>query len=179
MRLESEGANDDPQQLPHRRLKTGSVRIRATLWIPRDRIPRVPTASTRFETDFHASSDELLIRTSYHEAGHTVLAYRFGRQIRLVEAGDGDGGLFCHMSQRARATMPSSVWRQHVREGILICLGGITAEEILDERALICNTSMSGYDSSASAIGSRIFSARARSSRRETPGSQSARLPRA
>src|ERR1700730_1216701 len=63
--------------------KTQPIRISVESAATRTR--RRSTASVSYEIDFPDLNDDdrELIATSYHEAGHTLLAYRFARPIRL------------------------------------------------------------------------------------------------
>jgi len=75
---------------------------------------------------------EDLYRAAWHEAGHAIAAYRYGRPIRLVTADTkGEGGTFCHALQPgARSRFRGRVWSELVKQEICICLAGPIAEEI-------------------------------------------------
>ena len=66
----------------------------------------------------------------FHEAGHAILAFVFGRRIGAVETNrDGSGGVRCAtLRANARDRFSRAEWRRLVTQEIFICYAGPVAE---------------------------------------------------
>ncbi len=73
-----------------------------------------------------------LCASAYHEAGHALAAYRYGRPVLKIEIdGEGSGATRClGLKPDARRMFRRRVWRELVQQEILIALAGPLAEEI-------------------------------------------------
>jgi hypothetical protein len=67
----------------------------------------------------------------HHEAGHSVVAFHFGRSIRAVTIdSEGTGLTRCsELAPEARNTLPDTVWRELAHQEVYICLAGPIAEQ--------------------------------------------------